>query len=287
MSFYCYSETGILNSAVPIEAPATHAESRLIAPAAEFDADPGTVFGLIDLILKNPKRLDQLLRESAVQREVVPRFLAIGLSSFAIFGVALTFVLTAAGVWPKLQPPAEWLNDSGRSFFQFAPDAAGYAGLGRWADGSVFKVIFTYAFGMIASIGVCLPGYYFYSLLAGLKPTMLEVAVHAMKGIATTALVLMGILPIYVAIMLGIAIFGAPAATQGLLLLIGLNLPFFGGLYSAKVMYDGFMRLADRIPEERRDDRVCLLQRMLLAWTANYMMVTPVMLYVLWEILGR
>ena len=64
-----------------------------------------------------------------------------------------------------------------------------------------------YAFGLVAASGVCLPSLYFYCLLAGVRMTMLEVVVHAVKSKAMAAVALVGILPIYVAVAMGVVIF--------------------------------------------------------------------------------
>ena len=56
--------------------------------------------------------------------------------------------------------------------------------------------------------GVCLPSFYFYGLLAGVKLSMLQATAHAVKCLAVTAVVLVGALPIYVAVMrLGMIVF--------------------------------------------------------------------------------
>ena len=48
-------------------------------------------------MLKDRARLDELLREDSRQAELIPRFLAIALVGFTIYGVAATVVLNAAG----------------------------------------------------------------------------------------------------------------------------------------------------------------------------------------------
>ena len=59
-------------------------------------ADESTTFGLIELLLKNQRRLDQLARSPQMQRELIPRLLAIGLVGYTIFGVALAVVFSSA-----------------------------------------------------------------------------------------------------------------------------------------------------------------------------------------------
>ena len=64
-----------------------------------------------------------------------------------------------------------------------------------------------YAFGLVAASGVALPSLYFYCLLSGLRMSMLEVVTHAVKAKAIAAVALVGILPIYVAVAMGVVIF--------------------------------------------------------------------------------
>ena len=60
------------------------------------------VFDLVELILKRRERLERLIREPALQAQLIPKFLAISLLGFVFFGVALALVFTAAGQWPRL-----------------------------------------------------------------------------------------------------------------------------------------------------------------------------------------
>jgi hypothetical protein len=139
-----------------------------------------------------------------------------------------------------------------------------------------------YAVGLVAATGICLPSFYFYGLLAGVKITFPQVVTHCLKGMASTAIMLMGILPIYVAYALGMRVFGAPIALQQFVLSIGLVLPFAAGLWGVNSIYQGFMRLANTLPGRCRDQRTCFLRRLTLAWAACYTAVTPLMIHSLW-----
>src|SRR5436189_250626 len=68
-----------------------------------------------------------------------------------------------------------------------------------WTSGGGWRMIVAYSFGLIAATGVCLPSLYFYGLLSGIRLSMLDVVTHAMKAKATTAVALLGILPLYIA----------------------------------------------------------------------------------------
>ncbi|HEV3165864.1 MAG TPA: hypothetical protein VGZ22_17680 [Isosphaeraceae bacterium] len=214
---------------------------------------------LVELMLKDPARLHDLIRDDARQAELIPRFLAIAIVGFTIFGVAATVVLNAAGTWPPGVPAS------------------------RWSDATAANLILAYVVGMIAATGVCLPSFYFYGLLAGLKISMLHVTTHAMKGMATSAVVLVGILPLYVAMALGMIVFQAPVSLLETTLYFGLGLPFVAGLWGVQSLYYGFLRLADTIPQECRFERSCFLRRLIMAWSGCYTVVTPVMIYTLWK----
>src|SRR5687767_12316189 len=60
------------------------------------------VLDLIELILKNPGQLEKVIRRPGLQSQLVPRFLAIALTGFIFFGVALSLVFCAAGQWPRM-----------------------------------------------------------------------------------------------------------------------------------------------------------------------------------------
>jgi hypothetical protein len=127
-----------------------------------------------------------------------------------------------------------------------------------------------------------LPSFYFYGLLAGVRINFLQVVTHCLKGQASTAIMLIGILPIYVAIALGMLIFDAPLPVQQVVLSVGLVLPFLAGLWGAYALYSGFMRLADTLPERCRHRRTCFLRRLTVAWAACYTAVSPLMIHALW-----
>ena len=244
----------------------------------------------MELILKDRQRLHRLIRDPSLQPELIPRFLAISLIGFLFFGVAITLVLNSAEVWPELTAIDRWLSDPETSLISFHPPDSQAAQTNRWFDGSAFKVIVAYSLGLIAATGVCLPSLYFYGLLSGVRMSMLDVTIHALKAKATAAVALVGILPIYAAVSMGVIIFGGSLEIRASLLqgtlLLGLILPYLAGFWGTHSLCLGFTTLCDTMPPERRERRECFLRRLVLSWSVCYTVVTPVMIFTLWAALG-
>ena len=229
------------------------------AAAATLDGPPGVV----EMLLKDRARLDQLLRDENEQRALIPRLLAVALAGFAIYGVVATIVLNA--FW-----------STHHVWWQWVPAA-------NWPERSAGNLILAYTIGLIAANGICLPSFYFYSLLAGVRTTMLSVAAQALKGMAAGAIALVGILPIYMALALSAIVFPTPPALVEAWVLLGLALPFLAGVWGAMCLYEGFICFADTIPAACRESRRCFLRRLILTWSGVYTFVTPLMIYTLWN----
>ncbi len=227
--------------------------------AIGFEKAQHSTLGLVELFLKDRPRVDQLIRETTRQAELVPRLLAIVLAGFSIYGVAVSTILSVA-----------------RTDLPWLPAA-------RWADGSALWLILAYDLGLVAACGVCLPSFYFYGLLSGIRTSMLQVTLYALKGLAATSVALVGILPVYVALALGLVVFHGPQDLVKEALYLGLALPFVAGLWGIRSIHMGFMGLTDTLGEERRASRGCFLRRLITAWGACYTAVTPVMIYTLWR----
>ena len=213
---------------------------------------------LVELMLKDRRRLDVLIRDDAHAPELIPRLLAVALLGFTIFGIAATLIMNLGGAQPSWMPRAQWSD-------------------GTWAS-----LTLAYVMGLVAAAGVCLPSFYFYGLLAGVKLTMLQAAAHAVKCLAVTAVVLVGVLPIYVAVSLGMIVFSAPIEWTQLTIALGLALPFLAGLAGVRSLFIGFTDLAFTLPSCQKAGRACFLRRLTLAWSVCYTTVTPVMIYWLW-----
>ncbi|HTU93132.1 MAG TPA: hypothetical protein VMF69_23830 [Gemmataceae bacterium] len=237
------------------------------SPSAETPGSPPlpinerSLLGLVELLLKVPARLDEQVRNSVRQAEIIPRLLILALTSFALFALVLALLLLAAeaGAVP---------------FF-----------LDNWngSAGPAFALGLAYPIGMVAAAGICLPAFYFFGLLAGVRISMLQVAAHILKGQAATAVLLLGLTPIYLSVSLGMLIFHAQAEVMTAALAVGLALPFVAGLWGVRSIYVGFLGLADTLPPERRCRRTCFLRRLTAAWAAVYTAVTPVMIWSLYQ----
>jgi hypothetical protein len=253
----CWSET-LGDGGTPRE------ETPFVEPAAEVQVNVNehSLLGLAELLLKQPARVDGLTREETRQPELIPRFLAISLCGFALFAVALVLLFNMA---PLTALP----------FFLAKRWSAGGMGPG-------LSLGLAYTAGLVAANGVCLPSFYFYCLLAGVKISVLQVTAHCMRAMAASAVTLLGVLPIYVAIGLGMIVFNAPPTELQYALYLGLALPFLAGLAGVRSLYMCFVGLADTLPARTRVARECFLRRLTAAMAACYTAVTPVMIYTLW-----
>lgn len=237
------------------------------APLEAVEAPPlpvneHSLLGLAEVLLKAPAQLDAWVRDPARQPELIPRLLFLALSSLALYSAVLALLLASAPI----------------SAVPFV--------LEHWngSTGAAAALALAYPVGMTAATGICLPTFYFFGLLAGVRITVLQVTTHVLKGKAATAVLLLGLTPIYLTIALGMLIF-QPTDDMALSVMfaIGLALPFVAGLWGMRSLYVGFLGLADTLPPERRYRRTCFLRRLTIAWTAVYVAVTPVMIWSLYH----
>ena len=240
---------------------------------------------LVELILKQPAALHQLIRDPKRQAGFIPKFLGISLAGFTFFGGAMALVFAAAGIWPELTQIVKWLADPRASLIQFLPSDGSI--LSPWRDGSALSLIAAYTCGLIAASGICLPSLYFYGLLAGVRMSMMDVVLHTLKSKAAAAVALVGILPIYATLALSTVIFQVPASLVEVVFYVGLILPFIAGLWGTRSLYLGLSTFCDTLPDNRRDKRQCFLRRLVLSWSAIYTAITPVMIFTLWELFAR
>jgi len=230
------------------------------------EADSQTVMGLIELLLKNPGRLDAVERDPARLRELFPRLLLIAQAGYLVYSGVMLLLLNLA---PAAAAPA--------TLGLAVPRAA-------WADGTALGLPIGYGLGIVVASCICLPSFYFYSLLAGVRMSWLQIASIVVRGTAANAVMLLGILPIYVAVALGLIVTNAPAHWLALTLLLGLLLPFVAGLWGLREIYRGVMHVGDTTAWSSQCKRRCFLRRLTFSWAAVYTAVVPVLIYRLWEL---
>jgi hypothetical protein len=157
-------------------------------------SEPGTTtFQVVELLLKDAGRLDEINREPARQADLLPRFLLIALTSYLVFSFVMVLII-------NLAPAAAYADNP------VLPLPAA-----RWSDGTALALPLGYTISIILAACVCLPSFYFYSLLAGVCMTWLQIVSLVGKGTAANAIMLLGILPIYVAAVMGLIVFAALA----------------------------------------------------------------------------
>ena len=131
---------------------------------------------------------------------------------------------------------------------------------------------------------VCLPSFYFFTQLSGLDASFRLVTAQAVRVMARTSVLMLGVLPFYAALSLTRVVGGLFSPYT--VLHMGFYLPFLVGLFGIASLYRSFRSLLKVLPitHERRGR---FLLRMVLAWGAVYSAVAPVALYRFVEALGR
>src|SRR5437867_4259433 len=127
------------------------------SPVLPLEKHEPTTLNLVEWLLKSPDTVDRLNRESRWQRELFPRFLMISLSSYLIYAclMVLLFNLAPADAYPQNR----WWP---------LPSVL-------WRGGTPWSLPLAYAIGIVLAACVCLPSFYFYSLLAGVHLTWLQI----------------------------------------------------------------------------------------------------------------
>lgn len=232
------------------------------APAAAVEPVRPDEIGLgrlFDLVLRRPDRLRQALLDPGLHHLLTTRLLLISLAGFTLFGLATSVIFHVSGPLPLGLPHVSW------------------------RDGSALAWVAAVDLGLIAALGICLPSFYFYGLLAGVRTTMVECVVHALRSTAVAATITVGILPIYVAVFLAFVLFDSPPGWEDAGIVLGLALPLAGCAVGLRSMVTAFSDLAARLPRERQEARRCFLGRLLVSWSGVYTAVAPVMVATLWR----
>jgi hypothetical protein len=218
------------------------------APVAPAVAAELPVPGMLDLILRGQSQLTRVLLDERALPVAVQKLLALSLLGLGLHGLVLG---VAAQVLPAELP---WGGPLGHPVV--------------WMPLSL-------VLAFVGALCVCLPSFYFYTQLSGLDATFRLVTAQALRAQATMAVLLLGVVPFYAALVLGCAAGAVTDASR--VVLAGVALPFVVGLYGMLALYRGFGELSLVLPITHRR-RGHFLQRMTLCWAVVYSAVAPVAL---------
>jgi hypothetical protein len=218
-----------------------------------------TAPAFFDLVLRNDRRLDAVLRDEPTLASSLRQLLALALVGLAAHGLVL-----GAAVWLELHRTLQLVFPPGHTLIR------------DWftAGHPVLWMPLAFAGAFVLALAVCLPSFYFYTQLAGLDASFRLVTTQAVRTLSSTAVLLLGVLPFYVALVLAGVV---KLVDHSTVRLVGVTLPFVVGLYGIATLYRAFRELVTVLPltHPRRGN---FLRRMVLAWGAVFLAVAPVAL---------
>jgi hypothetical protein len=203
-----------------------------------------------DLLIRDDPRLDEAIVAGERHIEPLQKLLMLSVGGTTLYGCAVGL---AAQFLQLPGPMGEWLGRVPLLTLPLALTAA-----------------------FLLALAVCLPSFYFYTQLSGLDASFRLITMQALRIQARTSILLLGVLPVYAAIVLG-SVVGVIEGGEGLILL-GVLLPFVVGLAGLTSLYKSFERLGRVLPVAHVR-RPCFLSRMVMAWGMVYAVVCPVALY--------
>ena len=133
----------------------------------------------------------------------------------------------------------------------------------QWSDGTWPSLTLAYVFGLVAATGVCLPSFYFYGLLAGVK--LIDASVRCACGqVPCSHCGRAGgrLANLRGSVSLGMIVFSAPSEWTQSTIALGLALPFVAGLAGVRSLFIGFADLTFSLPSCQKVDRACFLRRL-------------------------
>lgn len=240
----------------PLPLPASAAPATAEAPS-EAPLDDPDVF---ELLLRQRDRADAVCADPASAAALLPRLMAVGVVGVGAFALAQGLILGRL-------PLPHWLE----------PLATGSL---PWR---VLVLFAAYELGLMGAHVAALPSWYFYALLTGIRTHGWRLAVEAMRARATAALALLGILPVYLAGVLGLSLLVPEDPHHPLHAVLvlatsaGFALPFVAGLAAPAGLLRTLLRLAEesdavRPEASRRKARPWL---MAFAWTVLFASMAP------------
>lgn len=236
-----------------------HMETILEATPV-FPAAPAVTGSFFELILRQPRRLDRLLRDEGQLFPAIQQLLLLAVVGLAAHGLAMGIAAQALGRGHCDTLGAFWARGNPALWMPLAMVGA-----------------------FLGALCICLPSFYFYTQLAGLDASFRQVTALALRGQAVSSVMLLGTLPVFVATALAR---GAGVAFTGDgVMLFGALLPFLVGLTGIHALYRGFVGLAEQLPPTHLR-RGHYLRRMMLCWVAIFAVISPIALARLFDALG-
>lgn len=235
----------------------TLASAALQGKATAHDDESPRVDGpgdFYELVLRDGPGLDRFIVEPALQEAGVRQLLGVSIVGTLAYGAMVGLVAQLSGAAP--------------SFFGRLP---------------LLTLPLALSGAFIGALAICMPSFYFYTQLSGLDASLRVVTGQALRVQARTSVLMLGVLPIYVALALA-SVVGFIDGGRALVSW-GLALPFVVGLWGLRSLWLSFRRLSDTLPVAHQR-RPWFLPRMVLAWGVVYSVVAPVALYRLIEALA-
>lgn len=228
-------------------------------------AAPADRVSVVDLLIRRRDLMDEAVTDRDAAARLLPRLVGISVVGVAAFSVVQGGLLTLEGaaVWPAGVSETSPLK----------------------AMGSVFLA---YSAGLFGAQVASLPSAYFYALLAGVKTHGWRVAVEAMRAQATSATVLLGLLPVYFAVALGVALGFDDLQWFWRNLVIGVGgytLPFVAGLGGVVAMLRAFTQLV-RGPQVEGVARSPMPVLLVLSWSVLFTAMAPLAVWRVLSLMG-
>jgi hypothetical protein len=225
-----------------------------------------TVWGLFEVLLKAPDRLNPFVRTPGLQNK-----LCLGFSAIVVVGLALA----ALGLFAALR---------------FAPAEAIPGILKKGWDGGLgglVGLLAAYPVGVLAASLLALPSYWFVTLLAGVKMPLKEVLTHSLKGKAASTVLIVGLMPVWGVLVACLILVGVPAMVIEPLLWVGLLLPYLAGLRGAGAIQSGFQSVVAGPGRMSRESRESVSGWLMLSWAFLFTLIAPVVMLKAYEIATR
>lgn len=117
-----------------------------------------------------------------------------------------------------------------------------------------------------------LPTFYFYTLLAGIPTHAWRVSAESLRAQATAGLVLLSVVPVHLALGLGLRLLDEDGGAASTLAALGTALPFLTGLFAPLTLLRAMKRLGLRAAPGGRKPLPTLL---VLGWSAVFTAMAP------------